>query len=255
MVMWGNRRRARSRGRLFVPLLGRIFLDHVALCGTSTPLAPFFAMLFLWSEGSDIFLCAPGVAPLACSLPPSPPRPYHPSLSRLHSPLAIPPTHTLLSYPPITPSPSSPPPTPRVASKVCDLTGKKRNKANNVTFSGKRNRKWQNVNLQEKHIYWPEGQRLVKLKISTKAMRTIEKKGLAAMAKDAGIDLWKLPFEDRSPARIAYKAREGQQVPKAKNPRAMKNEEKLASSKKTPVLAKYAMGRIVYYREQDATLN
>lgn len=56
-------------------------------------------------------------------------------------------------------------PSPTAASQVCDLTGKKRNKANTVSFSGKRNRKWQGANIQEKRIYWPEGQRLVRLKV------------------------------------------------------------------------------------------
>lgn len=73
-----------------------------------------------------------------------------------------------------------------------------------VTFSNKHNRKWQYPNLQHKKVYWPEGQRWVKLRICTKAIKTIEKKGLDAMAKEAGIDLWKLPFEDARPERLAY---------------------------------------------------
>lgn len=36
------------------------------------------------------------------------------------------------------------------------------------------------------------------------ALRTIEKVGLDKMAKKAGIDLWKLPYEDCRPERIAY---------------------------------------------------
>lgn len=36
------------------------------------------------------------------------------------------------------------------------------------------------------------------------ALRTIEKNGLDKMAKDAGIDLWKLPFVDMRPERKAY---------------------------------------------------
>jgi large subunit ribosomal protein L28 len=73
-----------------------------------------------------------------------------------------------------------------------------------VTFSNKHNRKWQYPNLQHKKVYWAEGQRWVKLRICTKAIKTIEKKGLDAMAKEAGIDLWKLPFEDARPERLAY---------------------------------------------------
>ncbi len=48
------------------------------------------------------------------------------------------------------------------------LPGKKRNKANVVTFSNKHNRKWQEPNLQYKKIYWEQGQRWVKLRVCTK---------------------------------------------------------------------------------------
>ncbi len=45
------------------------------------------------------------------------------------------------------------------ASRVCDLTGKRANNGYVVTFSHKRNKKMQQVNLQYKKVYWPEGQR------------------------------------------------------------------------------------------------
>merc|ERR1719456_888208 len=65
------------------------------------------------------------------------------------------------------------------------LTGRRRNKSNKVSFSNKKWRKWQDINSQTKKIFWPAGQRLVKLRISTKTNKTIDKKGLAVMAKDA----------------------------------------------------------------------
>ena len=46
-----------------------------------------------------------------------------------------------------------------------------------------------------------EGQRWVQLRICTKAIKTIEKKGLQTMADEAGVNLWKLPFEDARPQR------------------------------------------------------
>lgn len=91
--------------------------------------------------------------------------------------------------------------------------GKKRNKANVVTFSNKHNRKWQEPNLQQKKVYWETGKRWVKLRICTKAIKSIEKNGLDAMAAEAGIDLWKLPFEDARPARLAYLAEHQGAVP------------------------------------------
>jgi large subunit ribosomal protein L28 len=110
----------------------------------------------------------------------------------LHTPAACWVSHLTLS------------PWPHPPCHACAPAGKKRNKANVVTFSNKHNRKWQYPNLQHKKVYWPEGQRWVKLRICTKAIKTIEKKGLDAMAKEAGIDLWKLPFEDARPERLAY---------------------------------------------------
>ncbi|MFB2837631.1 MULTISPECIES: 50S ribosomal protein L28 [Floridanema] len=74
-------------------------------------------------------------------------------------------------------------------SKVCQLTGKKANNAYAVSHSHRRNKKLQEVNLQSKRIWWEEGKRWVRLRISTKAIKTLEKKGLAAMAKEAGINL------------------------------------------------------------------
>lgn len=74
-------------------------------------------------------------------------------------------------------------------SRTCDLTGKKANNAYAISHSHRRTKKLQEANLQEKRIWWPQGKRFVKLRLSTKAIKTLEKKGLAAMAKEAGIDL------------------------------------------------------------------
>jgi large subunit ribosomal protein L28 len=74
-------------------------------------------------------------------------------------------------------------------SRVCQLTGKKANNGMAVSHSHRRTKKLQQVNLQWKRVWWAEGKRFVRLRLSTKAIKTIEQKGLAAMAKAAGIDL------------------------------------------------------------------
>jgi large subunit ribosomal protein L28 len=76
-------------------------------------------------------------------------------------------------------------------SRKCDLTGKTANNAYAVSHSHRRTKKLQEANLQEKRIWWPQGKRWVRLRLSTKAIKTLERKGLAAMAKEAGIDLRK----------------------------------------------------------------
>ena len=74
-------------------------------------------------------------------------------------------------------------------SRVCQLTGKRANNGYTVSHSHRRNKKLQEVNLQTKRLWWAEGKRWVKLRISTKALKTIETKGLAVMAKEAGLNL------------------------------------------------------------------
>ncbi len=71
----------------------------------------------------------------------------------------------------------------------CELTGKKANNAYAVSHSHRRTKKLQCVNLQWKRVWWAEGNRWVRLHLSTKAIKTLEKKSIAAFAKEAGIDL------------------------------------------------------------------
>jgi large subunit ribosomal protein L28 len=73
--------------------------------------------------------------------------------------------------------------------KKCQLTGKKANNAFAVSHSHRRTKKLQEANLQWKRVWWPQAKRWVKLRLSTKAIKTLEKKGLAAFAKEAGINL------------------------------------------------------------------
>ena len=74
-------------------------------------------------------------------------------------------------------------------SRRCQLTGKKANNGYAVSHSHRRTKKLQQANLQYKRVWWEEGNRWVRLKLSTKAIKTLNKKGIEQMAKDAGIDL------------------------------------------------------------------
>uniref|UniRef100_A0A7N0V813 Large ribosomal subunit protein bL28c n=1 Tax=Kalanchoe fedtschenkoi TaxID=63787 RepID=A0A7N0V813_KALFE len=87
--------------------------------------------------------------------------------------------------------PVRPAPQPIVSRRICPFTGKKSNKANKVSFSNHKTTKLQFVNLQYKRVWWEGGKRFLKLRLSTKAIKTIEKNGLEAVAKKAGIDLRK----------------------------------------------------------------
>lgn len=74
-------------------------------------------------------------------------------------------------------------------SRKCQLTGRKANNAYAVSHSHHRTKKLQEVNLQWKRIWWPEGKRWVKLRLSTKAIKTLQTQGIDSLAKQAGINL------------------------------------------------------------------
>jgi large subunit ribosomal protein L28 len=74
-------------------------------------------------------------------------------------------------------------------ARKCQLTGKQANNAFAISHSHRRTKKVQEANLQWKRVWWPEGDRFVKLRLSTKAIKTLTHKSLSAFAKEAGIDL------------------------------------------------------------------
>lgn len=74
-------------------------------------------------------------------------------------------------------------------ARRCQITGKKANNAMAVSHSHRRTKKLQGVNLQWKRVWWAEGNRWVRLRLSTKAIKTLERKGIDTMAKEAGINL------------------------------------------------------------------
>eukprot|EP00543_Licmophora_paradoxa_P001519 CAMPEP_0202443090 /NCGR_PEP_ID=MMETSP1360-20130828/2445_1 /ASSEMBLY_ACC=CAM_ASM_000848 /TAXON_ID=515479 /ORGANISM="Licmophora paradoxa, Strain CCMP2313" /LENGTH=83 /DNA_ID=CAMNT_0049058677 /DNA_START=198 /DNA_END=449 /DNA_ORIENTATION=+ len=78
-------------------------------------------------------------------------------------------------------------------ARVCDLLGKRPNRqARVVTFSHKRIKKVQHVNLQWKRFYSEGLGRKVKLRLSTKAIKTVNKYGsIDAAAKKFDVDLSK----------------------------------------------------------------
>lgn len=74
-------------------------------------------------------------------------------------------------------------------SRICQLTGKKANNGYAVSHSHRRTKKLQQANLQWKRLWWAEGKRWVRLRLSTKAIKTLEHKSLSAFAKEVGLDL------------------------------------------------------------------
>ncbi len=74
-------------------------------------------------------------------------------------------------------------------ARKCELTGKKPLAGNHVSHANNKVKRRQKPNLHTKRIYIPELEKYVKLKISNRALRTINKKGLLNFLKDEGLTL------------------------------------------------------------------
>ncbi|MEL6639583.1 MAG: 50S ribosomal protein L28 [Bacteroidota bacterium] len=68
-------------------------------------------------------------------------------------------------------------------SRVCQLTGKRPISGNNVSHSNRKTKRRFLPNLQKKRFYIPETKEWVSLKVSSKALRTINKLGIFAYLK------------------------------------------------------------------------
>ena len=70
-------------------------------------------------------------------------------------------------------------------SRVCELTGQKAMVGNNVSHALNRTKRRFNANLLKKRFYIPEEDKWVTLKVSTSALKTINKIGISAAIKEA----------------------------------------------------------------------
>ena len=76
-----------------------------------------------------------------------------------------------------------------VMSRVCKLTGKRPRVANNVSKANNKTKRRQYPNLQSKRIFVPELGRSIRLKLSVKALKTIDRHGLLGYLKKKGLSL------------------------------------------------------------------
>jgi large subunit ribosomal protein L28 len=70
-------------------------------------------------------------------------------------------------------------------ARVCQITGKRTQVGNNVSHANNKSKRKFYPNLQTKRFFLAEENRWITLKVSTTAMRTINKKGLSAVLKEA----------------------------------------------------------------------
>jgi large subunit ribosomal protein L28 len=69
-------------------------------------------------------------------------------------------------------------------ARVCEVTGKKPMGGHRVSHSNIKTKRRFLPNLQTKRFYFAEEDKWLTLKLSTEAIRTINKKGLAAVIKE-----------------------------------------------------------------------
>jgi large subunit ribosomal protein L28 len=74
-------------------------------------------------------------------------------------------------------------------SRVCQITGKRNNVANNVSNANNKTKRVQRVNLRSKRVFVPELGRSVRLRLSAQALRTLNHKPLAVFLKENGLSL------------------------------------------------------------------
>ena len=70
-------------------------------------------------------------------------------------------------------------------ARVCDITGKRARVGNNVSHANNKTKRKFYPNLQKKRFYIPEEDKWITLKVSTSAIRTINKNGISAVLKKA----------------------------------------------------------------------
>jgi len=74
-------------------------------------------------------------------------------------------------------------------SRTCKLTGKSPLVGNQVSHANNKTKRRQYPNLQMKRIFVPELDRMVRIKMSVNAIRTITKIGLMPFLKKRGLQL------------------------------------------------------------------
>ena len=74
-------------------------------------------------------------------------------------------------------------------SRVCQLPGTRANNGMAVSHSHIRTKKLQQANLQRRRLLWEEGKRWLTLRVTTRTLKSIQKKGHNAFAKSKGVDL------------------------------------------------------------------
>lgn len=70
-------------------------------------------------------------------------------------------------------------------ARVCEITGKRPHVGNSVSHANNKTKRRFYPNLQTKRFFVPEEGKWITLKVSTKAIKTINNRGITAVLKEA----------------------------------------------------------------------
>ena len=74
-------------------------------------------------------------------------------------------------------------------ARICKITGKRGMTGNSVSHSQRRTKRVQQLNLIRKRLFIPEQNRTVTVRLSARALRTLNKKGILQTLKDEGVNI------------------------------------------------------------------
>ncbi len=74
-------------------------------------------------------------------------------------------------------------------ARKCSITGKRPMSGNNVSHAHNKTKRWQKPNIRQKRIFVPELGRFVRIKLSTRALRSVSKVGLMDYLKKNNLQL------------------------------------------------------------------
>jgi large subunit ribosomal protein L28 len=77
----------------------------------------------------------------------------------------------------------------------CELTGKRLNRAHKVSHANNKSKRVQLPNLQNKRVFVASTGQWVKLRLSTRAIRTLNHKSIEQFLKDEGLTLASIGVE------------------------------------------------------------
>ncbi len=70
-------------------------------------------------------------------------------------------------------------------ARICQVSGKRPRVGNNVSKANNKTKRKFYPNLQRKRFYLPDEDRWITLRVATSTLRTINKKGISAVLKEA----------------------------------------------------------------------